>query len=103
MENSFDLFGSKMETTEIAVSKNETINDISVVCEAVQIVRLVKSVMTTRREIIDTIKVDGAKMTYEGAMRIAKMKAEKVGNCMVVEKLERVIASPTFAYDCRLS
>ena len=93
MENSFDLFGSKMETTEIAVSKNETINDISVVCEAVQIVRLVKSVMTTRREIIDTIKVDGAKMTYERAMRIAKMKAEKVGNCMVVEKLERVIAS----------
>lgn len=93
MENSFDLFGSEMETTQIAVSKNETINDISVVCEAVQIVRLVKSVMTTRREIIDTIKVDGAKMTYERAMRIAKMKAEKVGNCMVVEKLERVIAS----------
>ena len=93
MENSFDLFGSEMETTQIAVSKNETINDISVVCEAIQIVRLVKSVMTTRREIIDTIKVDGAKMTYERAMRIAKMKAEKVGNCMVVEKLERVIAS----------
>lgn len=93
MENSFDLFGSEMETTQIAVSKNETINDISVVCEAIQIVRLVKSVMTTRRDIIDTIKVDGAKMTYERAMRIAKMKAEKVGNCMVVEKLERVIAS----------
>lgn len=93
MENSFDLFGSEMETTQIAVSKNETINDISVVCEAIQIVRLVKSVMTTRRDIIDTIKVDGAKMTYERALKIAKMKAEKVGNCMVVEKLERVIAS----------
>lgn len=93
MENSFDLFGSEMETTQIAVSKNETIDDISVVCEAIQIVRLVKSVMTTRRDIIDTIKVDGAKMTYERALKIAKMKAEKVGNCMVVEKLERVIAS----------
>jgi len=93
MENSFDLFGSEMETTQIAVSKKETINDISVVCEAIQIVRLVKSVMTTRREIIDTIKIDGAKMTYERAMKIAKMKAEKVGNCMVVEKLERVIVS----------
>jgi hypothetical protein len=93
MENSFDLFGSKLETTEIAVSKNETINDISVVCEAIQIIRLVKTVMTTRRDVIDTIKVDGAKMTYERALRIAKMKAEKVGNCMVVEKLERVIVS----------
>ena len=93
MENSFDLFGSYMETSDIAVSKKETINDISVVCEAIQIVRLVKSVMTTRRDIIDTIKVDGAKMTYERALKIAKMKAEKVGNCMVVEKLERVIAS----------
>jgi len=93
MENSFDLFGSDMETSDIAVSKKETINDISVVCEAIQIVRLVKSVMTTRRDIIDTIKVDGAKMTYERALKIAKMKAEKVGNCMVVEKLERVIAS----------
>lgn len=93
MENSFDLFGSKLETTEIAVSKNETINDISVVCEAIQIIRLVKTVMTTRRDVIDTIKVDGAKMTYERELRIAKMKAEKVGNCMVVEKLERVIVS----------
>ena len=93
MENSFDLFGSKLETTEIAVSKNETINDISVVCEAIQIIRLVKTVMTTRRDVIDTIKVDGAKMTYERALRIAKMKAEIVGNCMVVEKLERVIVS----------
>ena len=93
MENSFDLFGSDMETADIAVSKKETINDISVVCEAIQIVRLVKSVMTTRREIIDTIKIDGAKMTYERALKIAKMKAEKVGNCMVVEKLERVISS----------
>lgn len=93
MENSFDLFGAEMETTQVTVSKNEKINDISVVCEAIQIIRLVKSVMTTRREIIDTIKIDGAKMTYERALKIAKMKAEKVGNCMVVEKLERVISS----------
>lgn len=93
MENSFDLFGTEMETTQVTVSKSEKINDISVVCEAIQIIRIVKSVMTTRREIIDTIKIDGAKMTYERALKIAKMKAEKVGNCMVVEKLERVISS----------
>lgn len=93
MENTFDLFGSEMETAQVNVSKGEKINDISVVCEAIQIIRLVKTVMTTRRDVIDTIKVDGAKMTYERALRVAKMKAEKIGNCMVVEKLERVVSS----------
>jgi len=92
MENTFDLFGADIQETKPVVSK-EKIDDISVACEAIQIVRLVKSVMTTRREIIDTIKIDGAKMTYERALKIAKMKAERIGNCMVVEKLERVVMS----------
>jgi len=90
MENSFDLFGSNFEV-EAEKPKQSDNNDISLVCEAIQIIRLVKSVMTTRREIIDTIKINGASMTYERAMKIAKMKAQKIGNCLVVEKLERVI------------
>ena len=90
MENSFDLFGSNFEV-EVEKTKQVENNDISLVCEAIQIIRLVKSVMTTRREIIDTIKINGASMTYERAMKIAKMKAQKIGNCLVVEKLERVI------------
>lgn len=91
MENSFDLFGANMEVEVPNVSSKSENNDISLVCEAVQIVRIVKGVMGSRRDIIDTIKVDGAKMTYERAMRVAKMKAEKIGNCLVIEKLERVV------------
>ena len=90
MEISFDLFGSNFEV-EVEKTKQVENNDISLVCEAIQIIRLVKSVMTTRREIIDTIKINGASMTYERALKIAKMKAQKIGNCLVVEKLERVI------------
>jgi len=90
MENGFDLFGSEMET-EAKVSKSKPIEDYTIMCEAIQVVRMVKSVMTTRREIIDTIKIDGAKMTYERALKIAKFKASKIGNCMVIEKLERVV------------
>jgi hypothetical protein len=94
MENSFDLFGADIQETNTvnAISK-EKVNDISVVCEAIQIVRIVKSVMTNRRDIIDTIKIDGAKMTYERALKIARMKAERIGNCMVIEKLERIVLS----------
>jgi len=94
MENSFDLFGSDIqETNTINAISKEKVNDISVVCEAIQIVRIVKSVMTNRRDIIDTIKIDGAKMTYERALKIARMKAERIGNCMVIEKLERIVLS----------
>jgi hypothetical protein len=94
MENSFDLFGADIqETNTINAISKEKVNDISVVCEAIQIVRIVKSVMTNRRDIIDTIKIDGAKMTYERALKIARMKAERIGNCMVIEKLERIVLS----------
>jgi hypothetical protein len=94
MENSFDLFGGDIQETNNtpAISK-EKVNDISIACEALQIVKIVKGVMGSRREIIDTIKIDGAKMTYERALKIAKMKAERIGNCIVIEKLERIILS----------
>jgi hypothetical protein len=92
MENGFDLFGSEMET-EVKVSKPNLYDDLSVVCEAIQIIRLKKSVMTTHREVIDTIKIDGAKMTYERALKITKFKAQKLGNCMVIEKFERINCS----------
>lgn len=90
MENGFDLFGSKMES-EVKVSNTKTLENLSLMCEVIQVVKMVKSVMTTHREIIDTIKIDGAKMTYERALKIAKFKASKIGNCMVVEKFERVV------------
>jgi hypothetical protein len=90
MENSFDLLSANFEVEAEKTTQAEN-RDISLVCEAVQIVRLVKTIMTTRRDIIDTIKVDGAKMTYERALKIAKMKAEKIGNCLIIEKLERVV------------
>jgi hypothetical protein len=32
-------------------------------------------------------------MTYERALKIAKHKAKILGNCMVVEKIERIIGS----------
>lgn len=92
MEEKFNLFGGSIGNTfEVANEKQTQEVDATIVCEAIQILRVIKSVMGSRRECIDTIKIDGAKMTYERAMKIAKMKAEKIGNCMVVEKLERLV------------
>lgn len=92
MEERFDIFGEITDnTTQNEIKKNEPSEDTSLVCEAIQIVKMVKSVMQTRREIVDTIKIDGSKMTYERALRVAKAKAQAIGNCMVVEKLERVV------------
>lgn len=92
MEQKFNLFGGSIGNTfEVASEKEKQAKDTTIVCEAIQILRVVKSVMGSRRECIDTIKIDGAKMTYERALKIAKMKAEKIGNCMVVEKLERLV------------
>lgn len=59
--------------------------------EAIQIVRLEKTTMGTRRNILDTIVIKGAEMTYERALKIARFKASKLGNCMVIEKMERVL------------
>jgi hypothetical protein len=54
MENGFDLFGSELQTE--VVSTKKTSEELSLMCEAVQVIRIKKGVMTTHREIIDTIK-----------------------------------------------
>lgn len=59
--------------------------------EAYQIIRLNRQTVGTisRREIIDTFMVQNG--NSELALRKAKYKAERIGNCMVIEKLERVV------------
>ncbi len=84
--NVFDFDEPK---AQLFASKNNELADH--VVEALQIVRISKGVMGVSRTILDTIKVEGAKMTYERAKRIALFKADKLGNCMVIEKIERVI------------
>lgn len=92
MENQgLDLFGLELEQ-QVQISNAENGgSDVSLACEAIQIVRIVKTTMGKRRDILDTIKIDGARMTYERALKVAKMKASTLGNCMVVEKLERIV------------
>jgi len=92
-----DLFGEESEYDKIIKSKKvveeERKVDESLICEAVQIIRIVKGTMTNRREVIDTYVISGGQMTYERAMKIATYKAKMLKNCMVIEKLERVIQS----------
>lgn len=88
----FNCDNSELEKTiQPKASSFEKQNDDSVIVEALQIARNVKTTMGTRREIIDTIKVEYPKMTYERALKIAKHKAKLLGNCYVVEKLERIV------------
>lgn len=65
--------------------------------EAYQIIRLKRQTVGTisRREIIDTFMVEHG--NPELALRKARYKAERIGNCMVVEKCERVVN--TYAED----
>lgn len=89
-ENCFDIFADD-EVQPIEKSA-KTQNDETLVVEALQVVRIVKqTVGKNRREVLDTILVSYPSMTYERALKIAKHKAKVLGNCMVVEKLERVI------------
>lgn len=94
-DNLFDFTeSSNTEETKISqISESvEITNDCFV--EAIQVIRIVKGVVSkTRREILATIMIDGAKMTYERAKRVAKYKANLFGNCMVVEKMERVTST----------
>ena len=90
MDFEFDIFAEDTQEQSQAKPKR----DETVVVEAVQVVRIVKSTVASKtREVIDTIKVTYPSMTYERALKIAKFKAQKLGNCMVVEKLERVVGS----------
>lgn len=89
-DNSFDIFADdEIKQTE-KLPKAQA--DETLVVEALQVVRVVKqTVGKSRREVLDTILVSYPTMTYERALKIAKHKAKVIGNCMVIEKLERVI------------
>ena len=91
----FDLFADDEDsvsgTTASTNQKRESQDAIAMV-EAVQVVRMVKgTVSQTRREIIDTFVVSYPKMTYERALKLAHTKARILGNCVVIEKLERIV------------
>lgn len=90
--HSIDLFADD-ETVSTPKSKpaEQSVQTENLFVEALQIVRIERTTMGTRRNILDTIVVKGAEMTYERALKIARFKASKLGNCMVVEKLERVL------------
>lgn len=87
----FDIFADiNPEKTEAAPLK--PLQDETLIVEAVQIVRMVRSSSGNRtREVLDTIKVSYPSMTYERALKIARHKAKMLGNCMVVEKIERIV------------
>lgn len=86
----FDVFGIGEDEAKAAESGLEE----SQVVEAIQIVRVVKSTVGKRsRAVLDTIVVNYPSMTYERALKIARHKAKMLGNCMVVEKLERLVCS----------
>lgn len=87
----FDIFATD-GPSETQAKKHEPATDDSITVEAVQIIRFIKTTVGgKRREVVDTIVVSYPKMTYERALKIARHKAKMLGNCMVVEKLERVV------------
>ena len=91
MDLSFDIFEEDNEQRGRTAAK--PLHDETLVVEAVQIVRVVKKTVGKSREVLDTIKVTYPSMTYERALKIEKHKAKILGNCMVVEKIERIIGS----------
>ena len=84
---------SDVKISASLVHKENIVKQDDCLVEAIQIIRITNGVMGKRRDILDTIKVEGAKMTYERALRVAKYKAKMLGNCMVIEKLERIVQS----------
>jgi hypothetical protein len=91
-ETDFDIFAEDTKP-KIEQESRKPLHDETLVVEAVQIVRVVKKTVGKSREVLDTIKVTYPSMTYERALKIAKHKAKILGNCMVVEKIERIIGS----------
>lgn len=90
----FSIF-SDDETTELDQKpvENKPLQDETLIVEAIQIVRLSRTTMGNKREVLDTIKVSYPTMTYERALKNASHKAKMLGNCMVVEKIERIVAA----------
>lgn len=90
-ESGFDIFADD-ETPKTQPNSAKPQRDETIVVEAIQVVRMVKSVNGVRsREVLDTIKVTYPSMTYERALKIANHKARILGNCMVIEKCERIL------------
>lgn len=87
----FNIFADSSPEPEIKPA-SKPLQDETLVVEAVQVIRMVRSSSGHRsREVLDTIKVTYPSMTYERALKIAKHKAKMLGNCMVVEKIERIV------------
>lgn len=87
----FDIFADSSPEPEIKPA-SKPLQHETLVVEAVQVIRMVRSSSGHKsREVLDTIKVTYPSMTYERALKIAKHKAKMLGNCMVVEKIERIV------------
>ena len=98
MSNDLFNFTEQSEVDGLSINGSKITKSVEITnecfVEAIQIVRIVKGLLSkSRREVITTITIDGAKMTYERAKRVAEHKAQLIGNCMVVEKLERVTST----------
>lgn len=91
-ELGFDIFSADL-SEEGGKHEPKEQKDYSLLVEAIQIVRISMTTVGKRREVLDTIVVSYPSMTYERALKIAKHKAKMIGNCMVVEKIERVVDS----------
>lgn len=91
-ELGFDIFSADL-SEEGGKPEPKEQKDYSLLVEAIQIVRISMTTVGKRREVLDTIVVSYPSMTYERALKIAKHKAKMIGNCMVVEKIERVVDS----------
>ena len=86
-----DMFGFLSETS---TPKVEKVTDASLIVQEIHIARRIKTTVGYRRDILDIIKIDErGGMSYERAIKIAKHKAGVLKNCMVVEKLERVVCT----------
>lgn len=93
-EQKFDLFGDDDFLSPETASKQSVADEEPLTVEALQVVRIERNYNGQRsRVILDTIVVNYPSMTYERALKKALHKAKMLGNCMVVEKLERVVGS----------
>lgn len=93
LEDGFDIFSEETER-QIGQTNQTAEMQPSTIVEALQVVRIGKSASGHRtREVLDTIKVSYPSMTYERALKIALHKGKILGNCMVVEKLEKLVAT----------
>ena len=91
-DETFDIFAdAELPEPKVDKSKQEEKKEDFATVEAIQVIRVIKGTVGKRREVVDTFLVSYPSMTYERASRLAHAKARILGNCMVVEKLERIV------------